>query len=237
MLLQFLLVILILGFGVYLSVRTNKLTEAGALTGGILGFCIFLGGGFTGLIMLATFFILGSAVSSYKIKYKTSLGLAEENKGQRKAGQVLANGGVAALAGLLAWLFPANATVFQLMLAAAFAAAISDTFSSELGNIHGRRYFDILTFKPGIKGQNGVISSEGTLFGFLGSSLIAIIYGFGFNWDWAVIWVIFGGLIGNLADSVLGATLERKGVLNNDAVNFLNTLVGALVAGLFYILT
>ena len=43
--------------------------------------------------------------------------------------------------------------------------------------------------------------------------------------------IILAGLIGNLADSLLGATLERKGVLSNDAVNFLNTAIAALAAG------
>ncbi len=31
-------------------------------------------------------------------------------------------------------------------------------------------------------------------------------------------------------ESVVGATLEKRGLLDNEAVNFLNTLVGALVA-------
>ena len=39
------------------------------------------------------------------------------------------------------------------------------------------------------------------------------------------------GLCGNLADSLLGTTLERRGLLDNEGVNFLNTLVGALAAG------
>lgn len=31
-------------------------------------------------------------------------------------------------------------------------------------------------------------------------------------------------------ESLLGATLEQRGLLDNEAVNFLNTLLGALVA-------
>ncbi len=43
---------------------------------------------------------------------------------------------------------------------------------------------------------------------------------------------------GNLVDSILGATLERKGHLSNNAVNFLNTFAAAaltwLLIKLFY---
>jgi uncharacterized membrane protein len=39
------------------------------------------------------------------------------------------------------------------------------------------------------------------------------------------------GAVGGLfVDSLLGATIERRGWLNNDAVNFLSTLAAALIA-------
>jgi len=37
-------------------------------------------------------------------------------------------------------------------------------------------------------------------------------------------------IAGMLADSLLGASLERKRVLDNDAVNFLSTGIAALLA-------
>jgi uncharacterized membrane protein len=39
-----------------------------------------------------------------------------------------------------------------------------------------------------------------------------------------------GGLFGLFFDSLLGATLERRGWLNNDAVNFLSTISAAAFA-------
>jgi uncharacterized membrane protein len=46
-----------------------------------------------------------------------------------------------------------------------------------------------------------------------------------------------GGVFGLLFDSLLGAILERRGWLNNDAVNFLSTLSAALfaLAGVIYL--
>jgi uncharacterized membrane protein len=37
------------------------------------------------------------------------------------------------------------------------------------------------------------------------------------------------GTVGNLFDSVLGASLERKKVVGNNLVNFLNTVVAVAV--------
>lgn len=109
MLLQYSMVIIFLASGMYFSVKKNKLTEAGALTGGFLGLAIFQGAGFTGLAMLALFFLLGSGATTWQHTYKAQLGLAEENKGRRTAAQAFANAGVAALMGLLAWFFPGMA--------------------------------------------------------------------------------------------------------------------------------
>ncbi|GEO04143.1 hypothetical protein AAE02nite_18070 [Adhaeribacter aerolatus] len=226
-----------LGFGMYWSVKKNKLTEAGALTGGLLGLAIFQGAGFTGLTMLALFFVLGTGATAWQHNYKARLGLAEENKGRRTAHQAFANAGVAAMLGLLACLFPGQAELFCLMLAAAFAAATADTVSSELGNLYGKRFYNILTLQPDQRGLNGVISLEGTLLGLGGSSLIGLLYAMGFGWNGNIFIVILAGTIGNITDSLLGATLERRHLLSNNQVNFLNTAAGAFAACILYLLT
>jgi uncharacterized protein (TIGR00297 family) len=225
------LVGLLLGAGMAYSVRAGKLTSAAAITGGVLGLLIYLGGGFTSLALLALFFGLGTTASDWRVADKRRLGLAEENKGRRTAGQVVANAGVAGGLGLLAWQLHAAALLAGLMLAGSFAAAAADTLASELGNVYGRRYFNILTLKPDARGLNGVVSLEGTLLGLAGSAVLAAAYCAGFGWGPAFGWLLVAGTAGNLVDSVLGATLERSGVLGNNAVNFLNTLTGALVAG------
>ena len=232
----YLIVISVLGAGMYLSVRANKLTLSAALVGGLVGFLVFLGGGFAGLSMLATFFVLGTLATSHQLTYKVTQGLAEQNKGKRKASQVLANGGIAALAGLLAWGFPQKAELFRLMLAASLASATSDTLSSELGNVYGRRFYNVLTFQPDQKGLDGVISLEGTLWGLAGACVIALLYALGFGWSLHLLWIVAGATVGNLSDSVLGVTLERKHRLSNDVVNLLNTLIGALAVLPFYYL-
>src|SRR6476620_11187468 len=107
------------------SVLSRKLTRAATLVGGVIACLIFLGSGYIGVTMLATFFILGSAATSWKHSLKQKLDFAERNKG-RTTTQVLANGGVAAITGLLISLYPAQKNLFVVMMAASLASATAD---------------------------------------------------------------------------------------------------------------
>jgi uncharacterized protein (TIGR00297 family) len=216
------------------SIVFRKLTVAGAFTGGILAALLYKGAGITGIVMLGAFFVAGSAATAFGRSRKEQLGIAEKNKGQRNAWQVLANGGVAALAGLLAWVYPQHAGLWQLAAAASLASASADTLSSELGSVYGRSFYNILTFKKDKCGLDGVISVEGTLWGIAGSVLIASIFVIAYGNIVLALWIVLAGFIGNMADSILGASLERNGWLKNDQVNLLNTFIAALMGILFY---
>ena len=224
------LIFFILVIAAYLSVKLGKLTVIAAITGVCLSLLIFTGAGYTGVVMLAIFFILGSAATSWKINVKEEKQLAEKNKGRRKASQVFANAGVAGIAGLLIFLFPAHTYLFRVMIAAAIASATADTLSSELGMLYGRKCYNIITLKKDTRGLNGVVSLEGFSIGIAGSILISLVYGFGFGWSINLLWIVIAGTVGNIADSILGATLERRNIIGNNAVNFLNTLIAALTA-------
>ena len=131
---------------------------------------------------------------------------------------------------LIGGLFLTENSLLTLMMAASLSAATADTLSSELGTLYGKRFYNIINLKNGIRGENGVVSLEGLLIGIAGSIVIAFVYavGFGFNFNFFII--IIAGTIGNIVDSILGATLEKKNYLNNDAVNFINTLSAAICA-------
>jgi uncharacterized protein (TIGR00297 family) len=216
-------IILIL-LAAYLSYRTRKLTGAGAITGACIAIAIYMGTGQTGIALLAMFFVLAALATAHR---KQEKGL--EHSQRRDAMQVLANGGLAGLSGLLAYFMPGNAALALLIIAAALASATADTLSSELGIFYGKRFYDITNFKPAEKGQDGVISLEGTLIGIVGSVVIAIVYAIGVGFNNIFFAIIIAGTIGNIADSVLGATLERKGIIRNNEVNFLNTFIAAFV--------
>ncbi|MDB5144298.1 MAG: hypothetical protein JWQ66_3011 [Mucilaginibacter sp.] len=226
---------LLLTAGIIISVKAEKLTLPAALTGGAIAVLIFLGAGYTGLSMLAAFFVLGTIATVWKKKEKQLFKPATDHT-KRNSGQVLANGGVAAIIGIMTCFMPAQTGLLRIMMAASLASAMADTLSSELGMIYGRRFYNIVTFKKDEKGLDGVISVEGTLIGIVGPAMIAIIYALGFGWSNSFLIILVAGTIGNLSDSVLGALLERRYYLDNDDVNFLNTLIAALAAGLYVVL-
>jgi uncharacterized protein (TIGR00297 family) len=226
------IVLSVLLAGIIFSIGWKKLTVAAAFTGGVLGWAVYAGGGLTGLAMMTSFFILGTGATSWKKAQKQSIRGGATYESTRTAGQVIANAGVAAIAGLLIVLFPAHGPLLLLMMASSLASATADTLSSELGMVYGRRFYHILSWRPDQKGLDGVISVEGLLIGVAGAAVIALVYALGQGWTLHLFGlIVLSGTLGNLTDSVLGASFERKGWLTNDAVNFLNTLAAALAAG------
>jgi uncharacterized protein (TIGR00297 family) len=180
-------------------------------------------------------FVVTFAATRYGRARKEELQLAEERTG-RSASQVAANLGTAALATI-----PISATKFAsthlfghlvlIGLLAALAEATADTVSSELGEVLGGEPVLLTTLKKVPPGTDGAISVAGTLAGCLGAGLIAMVAGIALPLSPADgLTVFLAGVFGLFLDSLLGATVERRGWLNNDAVNFLSTL-GAAISG------
>lgn len=192
-----------------------------------------------GLINLGVFFVMGSASTVWRKIDKVRLQAdASERKEGRRPGQVIANGGAAALLAILAWRYPELRAMAFFMASAALAAACADTVSSELGTVYGKRFFNILNGRPAIRGQDGVISWEGTVAGICAAALLALCYFLETGNFGTAMSVLLAGCVGNIADSALGASFQHAGHMNNDQVNWLNTLAGAgtacLLGMIFY---
>ncbi len=235
---QLFVFLILMGAFLAFALWRNKLTPAACVTAAAVGCCIFAGIGLPGIYIIGAFFLLAVTATRWGTSVKQRLDFAEHDGGRRNSGQVLANGGVAALLGIFAWAGFVDRDLCFLLLAGALSSATADTLSSELGTLYGQRYVDIINFKLGKKGENGVVSMEGTLIGVAASAIIAVLTWMETNAPMAILVVVIAGTFGNLVDSILGATLERKGHLSNNAVNFLNTFAAAaltwLLIKLFY---
>lgn len=229
-------VLILLCAAALVTIILKKLDVKAAVAAVVIGFVAWFGEGYTGIALLATFFVAGTLATSWKMRTKQQAGLAEQHRGQRTAAQVIANGGIAAILSLLSFVSGQHQSLLLLMVASSLSSATADTVSSELGNVYGRKFYNIISFRKDKRGLNGVVSFEGTMIGVAGSSLIALVYTIHAELTVHFLWIVIAGTIGNLTDSVLGATLERKHILNNNTVNFLNTLTGALVGLMLYYL-
>jgi uncharacterized protein (TIGR00297 family) len=129
----------------------------------------------------------------------------------------------------LALVIPSFSLAYLLALAALIEVA-ADTSSSEIGAAFSTKTLLITTWKAVPAGTDGGISLGGTIAGVVAAGLTAVCAaGLGLASGLAAILITCSGLAGMLVDSLLGATLERRGYLNNDAVNLLSTAAAAMV--------
>ena len=215
------------------------LTGGGVAAAAAVGAATAWGRGWRGVVLLFAFFISSSLLTQ----------LAGGGAGRRTVRQVLANGGVAAVA---AWMGSWS------LAAGALAAATADTWSTEIGGRSRRGPRLITTGRPVPAGTSGGVTWLGSAGGAAGAAFIAAAA--------ALLRIVpplgavlagAGGLAGGLADSLLGATLQaryrcpscgatgesaraccgaapvlERGLrwMTNETVNLLATVVGAAVA-------
>ena len=198
---------------------------SGAIAGAGVCFLLYLGGGPGAFAALVSVFALTWVSTRLGYQRKKKLGTAEKLDG-RTALQVLANLAVAAIcAGLCA---VTRNTVLLLAASAALSEAAADTVSSEVGQARSEKARLITTWKEVSAGTNGAVSWPGTLAGLAAATVVSLVcVSTGLV---PLKWVgisIATAVAGMIADSFLGGLLERPNLLNNNAVNFLGTLVAA----------
>jgi uncharacterized protein (TIGR00297 family) len=207
-------------------------SASGAAAGAIVCFLLLYGASGAGFLALVAVFALTWVATRFGYSRKQRLGTAEGRAG-RSASQVLANLGLASAAAVFSAL-SCHRGIFLVMMAAALSEAAADTVASEVGQLHDHPRL-ITTWQPVPAGTDGAVSLPGTLAGVAAAGAISLVCLSAQLVSWRGLAIsMVAGCSGMLFDSVLGATLERRRMLNNNWVNFLGTLIAALIASFLF---
>ena len=216
-----------------LALKLKSASRSGAALGFVLGLLVYLGWGWKSFLILFCFFALGSLATRAGYAGKAVRGIAEHAGGARSWREALANVGPGAFFAIFV-LITRQEHAFLVALVAAFAEAAGDTVSSEIGQWLSPQAYLITSFRKVTAGENGGVSWTGSLAGIAASTVIATLgWVLGLTGAGGAAVALVAAVVGNLFDSVLGATLERRGLVTNGIVNFTATaLSGALALAL-----
>ena len=205
-------------------------------------------GHWTWLLLMLIFVGTSFLATKFAIVYKKALGVEESDEGTRGGSNVISNGIVPAIVALcysLDFLTPEQALV---AFTTAIGAATADTMASEIGVLSPE---PVLITNPSKKvepGTDGGISLEGTTASLLSAVSMSMLsfcafvliieenhaFYSSFEVDYLYISAFFG-FFGSIIDSLLGATLESRGILGNNGVNFCS-ISSAVVLSLLFLL-
>ncbi len=194
------------------SIKFNFLSPSGSVATFILASIIFGFGGWSWAIPILAFFILSSLLSKMGKSRKARYDLIFEKGSKRDYGQVFANGGIAVLL-MVSSLFLNDPRIYLLYLGA-LAAAMADTWSTEIGILFGKTPRHILKWTKVPAGSSGGVTFYGFLGGFLGAIILAFIGSIFFhdslkeNSITFIFLITIAGFYSSIVDSLLGATVQ-----------------------------
>ena len=239
-----------------LARRAGSLTPGGQWAAFVMGTLVAVAGWPWGALLIG-FFVASSALTRLGRERKAARTASVlPDASARNAVQVFANGGVFAALALAGALLAMP--LLQAAALGALAAAAADTWATEAGTLWGGTPRSIVGFGRVDAGVSGGITPVGTLASIVAAWILGALSPYLLDSVPMVARaVLAAGIVGSLADSVLGATLQSRrwceqcrlwterrvhtcqyrtqharGVrwMTNDTVNLCATLAGALTA-------
>ncbi|KAL4204427.1 hypothetical protein AMTRI_Chr01g131990 [Amborella trichopoda] len=168
------LLIFLVGFPILVS----GLSASGIGAAFLLGVLTWRAFGASGFLLVAIYFIIGTAATKLKIAQKEAQGVAEQRRGRRGPGSVIGSSAAGCFCAFLSIYGIGGSqlsALWQLGFVASFCTKLSDTVSSEIGKAYGKTTYLVTTLKVVPKGTEGAVSFEGTVAGFIASVILASI--------------------------------------------------------------
>lgn len=210
----FLVLVIVAMFALFAHIK-RLLDGTGIIFSAMIGLAAYFKGGLVAFGVLLIIYAIAEAATSIA----KSRG---HSHSQREVGNIFGNTVPAVIALLLG---------SPIAFFGASAAALSDTVSSEIGAVSRRKPILVTTFKEVERGTDGGITAIGTAAGMAASLAVAVIYFLTISNSLKYFGIIaVAGVLGNLFDSFLGATIQRRGLLTNNQVNFFANCVGGIIA-------
>ena len=204
-----------------LAYRRRSLSRDGMVGAIVTGTTTFGLGGLPWGLALIYFFVSSSLLSHFRERDKARTAADKFSKGsQRDLGQVVANGGLAALLALCSSLNKSEQLqqLYQAAYAGTLATATADTWATELGVLSTRPPRLITTGQPTTPGTSGGVTPLGLSAASLGAFTLGGVF-------WLLLTInrqklspkphntlplvtFVAGLGGSLADSLMGARVQ-----------------------------
>ena len=218
-----------------IAFRFKALTFGGAVASFFVGYIVGIFGSIEWLVLLVGFTLVGLAITRMDISDKRANGLIEGQNGERTHLNVI---GVGLPSCIIAVLYAIIHTYvswrYDFALTVAFictlTVAAADTVASEIGT-RDKKVWLITTFERVKRGTNGGVSILGTVSSLVAATLTCLIGWlliFG-EFDILMIIPIIAGFLGNIIDSVLGASLESRGMISKYTNNCVSAIFGAVI--------
>jgi len=224
---------LVLGIGAYWA----KAADSDAvLSETIVCLLVILFAGLSWFILLLAFYLLGGAFTRYGYAHKHRLGIAQSHGGVRGYKNVYSNSLAPLVLAICYGVYGSDVFIYAFI--ASVATANGDTLASEIGETSRSKPIMITTFRQTEPGVDGGVTPLGEAASLAGALIIGLLAtGMGMAGAFGIVVAAIGGFLGTNFDSLLGATLQSRGILSNNGVNLAATAFGALVgAALWYIL-
>ncbi len=205
----------------FLAYRLHALSASGAPAAFAVGVLFYGFGSLPWFGVLLAFFISSSLLSKWKKRRKAAAESGYEKGSRRDAGQVFANGGIAAVVCIVYHFWEISA--LWAFFIGVMASVNADTWATEIGSMSRTLPLSIRTGKRVKAGTSGGITGLGVAATALGGAFIGLcawgltlagrspFSGGTASWDWFMYLSIglLAGIAGSIADSLIGAFLQR----------------------------